>query len=93
MSSTLALALYLLQCNKPSKQRSVFFDNEGVKNTSTIFASLDVPPSSVPIEEGVVVINIMGGGKEVLTPLSLHSNMLVISSTAATILRAPKDHG
>ena len=93
MSSTLALAVCSFHCNKPSKRSSVFFDNKGDKNTSTISASLDVPPSTSPVDEGVVVVNMVGGGKEVFTPLSLQSNMFAISCTAATISRFPKDHG
>jgi len=91
MSSPLALAACRFQCKTPSKQSSVFFDNEKDKNTSNKFASLDVPPSSLK-EEKVVVIDMMGGGKELLIPPYPLLSVFVII-TAATTSCFPSDHG
>ena len=92
MSSPLALAACRFQCKTPSKQSSVFFDNEKDKNTSNKFASLDVPPSSSLKEEKVVVIDMMGGGKELLIPPYPLLSVFVII-TAATTSCFPSDHG
>ena len=92
MSSPLALAACRFQCKTPSKQSSVFFDNEKDKNTSNKFASVDVPPSSSLKEEKVVVIDMMGGGKELLIPPYPLLSVFVII-TAATTSCFPSDHG
>jgi len=88
MSSPLALAACRFQCKTPSKQSSVFSDNEKDKNTSNKFASDVLPSSSLK----VVVIDMMGGGKELLIPPYPLLSVFVII-TAATTSCFSSDHG